>query len=137
MADYNEIYKVLPRDIEFTATQVGYASATLSAMVRRGFLEDVPNTKPKKFKVIDNSVNAAKIKTLMEISSTIEFITVYYEDRELRELLVHKNTSWLHYDGKTPLSQKDISRINKIEYYVAAKKPVVFNFCKNAADIVK
>ena len=133
MNDYNKIYTLLPKDRDFTAKEVGYAAATLSAMVRRGLLEDLGG-KPKHYQLTKDTADAAKIEKLISIPSVIEFITVWYDNRELGELLVHKNTSWFHCDGSTPLSKDDIHHIKSYYYFNDKKQRFNVDFCNSSAD---
>ena len=133
--DYNKIYTLLPKDHDFTAKDVGIAAASLTAMIRRGLLEDLGG-KPKHYRTISDTADAQKIENLIKIPSTIEFITVQYNDRKLGELLIHKDTSWLHCDGRTPLSKDDIHRIKSYYYFNAAKQKLHIDFC-NSSDIDK
>ena len=93
-----------------TASQIGLAAATLSAMARRGFVEVIPG-KPNKYRRIDNP--AIKIYQLLEENKNDfdEFFMLRKKDAQLGMLCYIKGGEIVDCWGK----RYDLTGVNYLE----------------------
>jgi hypothetical protein len=94
-----------------TAAQIGLASATLSAMARRGLVEVIPG-KPNKYRRIDNP--SIKIYQLLEENKNDfdEFFTLRKKDAKLGMLCYLKGGEVVDCWGK----RYDLTDVIRIEF---------------------
>ena len=95
--DYMEIYNSMEFGKAYKASDLNVASASMTAMVRRGLVEKI-NTKPLSYKKKIN--NTSKILELLKQNSAADYFVIFIKGQKLGMMCSLKNGSIVDCYGK-------------------------------------